>query len=172
MRSKSYTQTTIYQIKVGDDKYIGHTTNLTNRKRTHRHTSAVKPDILLYKKVSQIGWDNCVWSVLEVVECSGLKDARQHEQKWIRNIQPSLNALMPNRTQREYQIENKDKINEWRRGWEKEYNQREHVKEYKTEYNKNYSKSEKGLAHQHKINDERKSRRFSIKLFSELPFFI
>jgi len=95
----NYSNTVIYKIICKDktvvDIYLGHTSNFTNRKNTHKSHS--KNDRLNNKKIYVIinengGWDN--WDMIEVEKypCNDANEAKAREKYWEDILLPTMNT--------------------------------------------------------------------------------
>jgi hypothetical protein len=116
----SYNNTVIYKIVCKDldisDTYVGHTTNFIKRKHQHKdgcsyEFKSKKQNLLIYESIKNNGgWDN--WDMIEIEKypCNDANEARARERYWYERHQSTLNTQKPNRTKKEYKIENKEKI--------------------------------------------------------------
>jgi hypothetical protein len=115
--AKDYSNSSIYRIVCKDEFvtecYVGSTFNL--RKRIGDHKGACKnPNTLghnvpLYKFIrNHGGWEN--WDVVEVerVSCENVKQLRIRERQWFEHYGATLNAFVPNRSQAEWEKENRE----------------------------------------------------------------
>ena len=114
----NYEKTIIYQIVCKDititDKYVGHTTNFTNRKRNHKMScNNIKNNTYVYTFIRQNGgWENWDMVMIEEISVANANEALKIERHWIETLQATLNKVIPSRTSLEYRKNNKDKINE------------------------------------------------------------
>lgn len=123
----------IYKL-LHDNKviYVGSTiTKLTERLRCHKEKSKIKPDIKLYKYVSNVGWNNINIELIENCNCESKKQLETRERYFIDEMKPDLNVVKPGRTKKEWKEDNKEKMKEYH----KDYNQinREKLTERKKE---------------------------------------
>ena len=79
------------------------------------HRSRVKNNIkshyLLYQKMKDLGIENFYIELVEECPCGNLEQLRKKESEYIRNM-GTLNRIISGRTDKEYQIDNKKKIQE------------------------------------------------------------
>lgn len=160
-----YSKTVIYKIycKNPDVKecYIGHTTNLRNRKSHHKTNCNNINGKGYNRKVYKIirdngGFDNWKFAVLEEAELENKLQAEKLERKWIEEIKPICNYQLP----AEYFKENQK---EYKKLWyeknkeivlEKAKVNYDNNKEQKLEYQKVYALEKKD-----KITDYQKEYR-------------
>ena len=114
-----YDNTIIYKICCKNvnikDEYIGHTKNLIRRRSEHKSNSnnekGEKYNLKLYKHIRENGgWVNWTLVQIEAYPCNNINEARARERYYIELLKPSLNCDIPNRTSKEYRIDNKKKI--------------------------------------------------------------
>ena len=168
----NYNNTIIYKIVCKDlsisDTYIGHTTNFTKRKAHHKsycvyEMNTRNKNLKIYTTIKDNGgWDN--WDMIEIEKysCNDANEARARERYWYEQHNSSLNTQKPNRTRKEYKIENKDQIKEASR----EYFQNNKVKIYehrklKREENKethNAKQREYQQTHKDVINEKKREK--------------
>ncbi len=151
-----YSQTIIYKICCKDasinDIYVGHTTNLTKRKHSHKTCCSNVNDTnynrYVYEFIRANGdWDN--WSVIQIEEysCNNRREAEAREHYWIKELNAKLNLNKPYaKCKEEPQIykqnwyeENKEEI------LEKSKKNYEENKEQKLEYQKEYAQENKEI---------------------------
>lgn len=106
----NYSNTIIYKIVCKDnsilDCYVGHTTNLHNRIKTHKSSCNNLKSSQHNNKVyicirENGGWDNWNFIELEKINCKDIKEAALYEQKWYDLLNPSLNFQRPGQTEKE-----------------------------------------------------------------------
>ena len=99
-----YSKTIIYKIVCDDlnikDCYVGHTTDLTKRKNSHKHACNTESCRTYNLRVYQMirtngGWDN--WTILEIEKypCADVNEAKSRERHWYEITNSSLNARSP-----------------------------------------------------------------------------
>ena len=115
-----YSQTCIYKLVHFDDLndnniYVGHTTNMVQRKHKHKH-ACNNPDNKEYnhKKYQYIrendGWDKWDMILVEKYSCNDVNEAKARERHWIKELKAKLNITEPCRTDKEYREDNKEQI--------------------------------------------------------------
>ena len=127
-----YTKSVIYRIVCKDlsitDCYVGSTTNFKSRKACHKYT-CTNPNSKDYNaKVYQFitehgGWEN--WSMIMVEEfpCDNKLQLERKERETIENLKPTLNCIIPTRTDKEYRLDNKEKIKEQKKQYRETNNE-------------------------------------------------
>jgi hypothetical protein len=128
-----YSNTIIYKLCCNDptitDIYVGHTTNWTNRKTSHKRRCTNKNDekynFYVYQFIRDHGnWTN--WSMIQIdkICCVNEVDACKHERRYFELLGATLNSNYPSRTKKEYSKEycekNKEKIIEYRKKYYEE----------------------------------------------------
>lgn len=117
-----YSKTIIYKICCKDinisEIYVGHTTDLTRRRQSHKNTCNNENNKDYNLKVYQFirengGWDN--WSVIPIEEfpCENINQALIRERYYFEELKSSLNSDVPSRTKKEYYQINKEHIKEY-----------------------------------------------------------
>lgn len=94
------------------DCYVGHTTDFTNRKGTHK-SNCNNPNNNKYNfKVYQFirangGFEN--WSMIQLEEfpCKDIFEAARQERIWCEKLKATLNSQVPAQTKQEYRLLNK-----------------------------------------------------------------
>jgi len=119
----------IYKLYNQYDVYYGSTTK-SLKERLNQHKSGAKNK----KCISHILFQDCCIpkiELLEEVEFDDIKELRDREAYYIRNLE-CINKVIPNRTQKEYRIDNRDKKLEY----QKEYylDNKEQIKNKSKEY--------------------------------------
>jgi hypothetical protein len=119
-----YNNTVIYKICCKDetitDIYIGHTTNFKLRINAHKcccnNIKYNKFNRYVYKFILENGgWDNWNVIVIEEYPCNDKNEASIRERYWIEKLKSSLNTEIPSRTNKEYDQQNAEKIEERRK---------------------------------------------------------
>lgn len=115
--------------------YIGSTRNMQKRICSHKHYSIVYPNRKVYNYINNNGgWSNFEFILLFRKKCSK-EERKLVEGSLIINFKASLNTQIPNRTQKQYYLDNIGKIKGYYlRNKEKRI---QYQKEY---YRKNYDK--------------------------------
>jgi len=152
----NYSETIMYKIVCKDesvtDSYVGHTTNFHRRKTTHKESCTNEKSRVYDLKVYQTirdngGLDN--WNMIEIEKypCENIDEAKDRERYWIETLGATLNSCIPNRTKKEYYMDNQEHIKEKSSIWYEEHKnekieyQKEYVEEHKdkiTTYKKEY----------------------------------
>jgi len=135
---------TVYKIEVGEDIYVGSTIlKLCRRQGEHNfYLKKIKNKIKLYQECIKNNIDKIICIPLETKEIENDFEIRELEQKYIEELNPSLNqySAYTGLTKKEY---NKQWI----------YNNKERKKEYDKEYRKEYRKKNK-----EKIKEQKKQK--------------
>jgi hypothetical protein len=115
-----YGKACIYEIVCKDvnvtQRYIGKTTNLTQRRYKHKFSCHNEKDPAHNYYVYQIirangGFAN--WSVVLVEalpDCKNKESLSKSERKWVEKTQSELNTYILSRTEKEWREENKEKV--------------------------------------------------------------
>jgi len=117
-----YSKTIIYKLVHKEDIYdeniyIGHSTNMVQRKRQHKKCCC-NPNNKEYndKKYQYIrengGWDKWDMILVEKYPCNDVNEAKARERHWIKELKSKLNIYEPCRTMKEWREDNKEKIKE------------------------------------------------------------
>jgi len=138
-----YSKTIIYKLCCNDlnitDIYIGHTTDFKSRKAQHKYSCNninKSYNIKVYQFIRDNGgWDNWEMIMIEEYSCNNKLEAKKKERELIEELKASLNMSIPARTDKEYRLDNKEKINQKH----KEYyeNNKEIINEKQKEYRLN-----------------------------------
>ena len=137
-----YNKTEIYKIIHCDpDKdfcYVGHTTNFTERKKSHKRAYTYESETYHHLKVYQMirengGWDNFKMVFIEKWSCENLREAQAREQHWIDTLKPNMNDSMAQRSSKQYYQDTKEQRKKLNLEWKKVH----------PDYNKNYRDANK-----------------------------
>jgi hypothetical protein len=138
-------QATIYQIKSEKfefESYVGSTTNFKQRRKSHKlacTNSRIKGyNYPVYKFIRENGgWDD--WEMIKLfdVTVKDRKELYKIEGHCVKDYGGTLNRQIPGRTQREYWLQNKEKI----QASQRKYNVKN--KTHKRNYDKIYSAKHK-----------------------------
>jgi len=112
----NYQKTIIYKIVCNDltikDVYVGHTTEFTKRKNSHKNrcynANDKKYNLKIYKIIRENeGWDS--WSMIEIEKypCNDKNEACSRERYWYEQLNSNMNTLKPMITKQELKILNK-----------------------------------------------------------------
>jgi hypothetical protein len=115
----NYANTIIYKIVCNDlnitECYVGHTTDFVCRKQCHKkrciNKTNKKHNSKLYKVIrSNGGWENYSMIEIEKFPCQDVNEAKKKERECFENHNSSLNTNFPQRSKKEYYIDNKDEM--------------------------------------------------------------
>jgi hypothetical protein len=129
-KNVDYSKTVIYKFVCKDlnvkDCYVGHTTNFTKRKTQHKtfcmNEHFKQGNLKLYQTIrNNGGWDN--WTMIEIEKypCNDSNEATARERYHMETIKSNLNINIPNRSQKEYRINNVNNYLEKKKEFMKEY---------------------------------------------------
>ena len=167
----NYSNSCVYKICCNDinitDCYVGSTTNLIERRRTHKgacnNENSKHSNYNVYKFIRDNGgWGN--WTVVLVEsypECKSKKELHKFERYHMEQLEAKLNSQVPGRTLKEYYQNNSEKIKEYYQNNSekfKEYyqNNSEKIKEQTKEYYQNNSEKIKEQTKEYKKNNSEK----------------
>lgn len=113
----------IYKIlnDVDENIYVGSTcqTRLCRRFAIHKNAflNFMKGigNMKLYHHMQNIGFDHFHIELIENYSCNSKDELHAREGYYIRTLKPSLNKVIPGRTQKQYVQDNREKINEYNR---------------------------------------------------------
>jgi hypothetical protein len=195
-----YSKTIIYKIVCNDlkvaDCYVGQTTDFKTRKNKHKskcnNEKTKEYNCKVYKTIRDNGnWNN--WEMIEIEKypCNDANEARKRERYWLEELKANLNCDVPGRTQKEYYLDNKDKISEQKKEYyednkdkvkEQKKNYYEKNKDKKKEYDKEYQKKNKDKVNakrrehyeknKDEINEKKRLRYARLKLKKNIPVSI
>jgi len=162
-----YKKACIYEIVCKDvsitQRYVGSTTNLINRRNEHKsrcnNENCKHYNQYVYQFIRANGsFDN--WDVVlieQVIDCKDKEHLHKRERFYIESFKAELNKCIPNRTQKEWCEENKEKIvermKEYYQDNKEKYNEyyeknKEKKKEYRREY---YEENKNEIAEKQRI---------------------
>ena len=172
-----YSNTTFYRIVCNDlnikDCYIGHTTNFIKRKQYHKvccnNQLSKKTNAKIYQFIRENGgWENWSMIMIEQISCENFNEACKLERKFLEEFNGTLNMIIPSRTKKEWNEDNKDKIKEYQKEYNKNYKiEIEKKEQYKEQYKKNYEinkdelnkkRREKYLLNKDELNKKRREK--------------
>ena len=105
-----YSKTIIYKIVCNDltikECYVGHTTNMTERKCAHKSRCNNEKNEAHNRKIYQIirengGWDNWSMVLVEKFPCKDKFEACKREREVYEELDAKMNMVRPYRTQEE-----------------------------------------------------------------------
>ena len=115
-----YENSIIYKIKHNEDYddaniYVGSTSNFKNRKNGHKTHCNNEKDIKYNYTVYQYirdngGWDNFIMIPIEPYPCNDKNELVIRDRHHIDLLRPTLNKIIPTRTQKEYYDSNKEQL--------------------------------------------------------------
>jgi hypothetical protein len=145
----------IYMIKKFDDYdnenvYIGSTNDIERRKNQHKkrcnNPNDKKYNLKVYQYIRDNGrWDEFVINVIEAYPCSCKRELEKREDEIMCQMDSKLNTNRANRGQKQYRIDNREKILEYNKEQLLEQNKEyyELNKEKILEYNKEWYENNK-----------------------------
>lgn len=118
-----YSNTIIYKLCCKDlnitELYVGHTTDMRRRKSSHKSKCNKENGKYYNLNVYQFirangGWNN--WGMIEIERYDAIDgyDAKKKERYWIEELKATLNIVIPTRTDKEWQKDNKEILAEKR----------------------------------------------------------
>lgn len=146
--SINYKNTIIYKIVCNDlnvnDLYVGHTTDFTRRRASHKlncnNLGTIESKFKIYNIIRENGnWEN--WTMIEIEKypCNDSNEASSRERYWYEILNANLNMRNPHRCKKEWAEDNKEHVKEHKRLYH--INNIENIKEKKRQYyldNKQY----------------------------------
>ena len=96
------------------DCYVGHTTDFTTRKCSHKNRCINPSNSKHHYKVYEFirnhgGWENWNMVLIEECKCDNALEAGKKERFYIEGLKANLNQIIPTRTYTEWQQQNPDK---------------------------------------------------------------
>jgi hypothetical protein len=166
----NYENACIYEIVCKDvnitQRYIGSTTNLIKRRNSHKtccnNEKSKEYNYYVYQFIRENGsFDN--WDVVlieQVIDCKDNENLHKRERHYIESLKAELNKKIPLRTQKEYDVDNREKKKEYR----KEYNENnryelnECQRAYRANNNEKYNECQRAYheKNKNKINERRR----------------
>ena len=123
MPTPNYSNSIIYKLCCKDtditDIYVGSTTNFRGRKNNHKtncqNEKRKNYNRKVYKFIREHGdFENWEMIMIEEFSCSTKLELHKKEREYFELLKPNLNTNVPNRTQKQYNIDNKDKKKQYR----------------------------------------------------------
>jgi F0F1-type ATP synthase membrane subunit b/b' len=169
-----YSKTIIYKIVCNDlsikDCYVGHTTDMTKRKCSHKSHCNNENDKAHNLKIYQIirengGWDNWTMVLVEKFPCKDKYEACKREREVYEELEAKMNTFRPYRTQEElkqykkqYREERKEYLKQYREEHKEEH--KEYHKQYREEHKAEHKEYHKQYYQEHKeeINEKLKEK--------------
>ena len=140
---------TFYKIQVGNECYVGSTKDFKKRLQKHKsncHCEIGRDyNIKVYQSIREVGWDKIDVMIIDKIIYNSKHEALDMETKYMLMFNAKLNSCYPKRSKEEYQLDNKERINNRRKLFYKENKERINnvAKEY---YDDN---RERLIQHQH-----------------------
>jgi len=160
-----YSKTINYKLVCNDLSvkyvYVGHTTSFKERKYKHKSTcnneNSKKYNCKIYQTIRENGgWENWYMIEIEKYPCNDLNEATKRERYWYEELNADMNSNYPNRTQKEYQEQNKDKIREQQKEYQKQ--NKDKIREQQKEYYEDNKEKMLEYQKEYKINNKDKIR--------------
>ena len=135
----NYNKSMIYKLCCNDpsikDVYVGSTTNFTRRKHDHKNNCNNEKDKSYNRYVYRFirdngGFENWSMILVEEVCCENKKQLNQKEREWIEKLKPTLNCCIPNRTKKEYYLDNLEKTKKDKKEWYEKNKKRVNSKKF------------------------------------------
>ena len=170
-----YSETIIYKLCCKDTTinqiYVGHTTNINNRKHNHKsnccNSNLKNYNLFVYNFIRENGgWDN--WSIIQIepYNCNNKREAGMRERYWIETLNAKLNCNNPITTKEEKEKQKQDWYEENKQEiLEKSKKNYEENKEQKLEYQKQYveENKEKIIEYQNEYREKNKTHLYEQK---------
>jgi len=166
-----YSKIVIYKIVCINlnitDLYVGSTSDFRKRKNQHKtccnNVNDKRYNIKVYQMIrANGGWDNHSMLEIEKYSCSDGNEARTRERYWIEQLNSKLNTQIPNRTRKEYYIDNNEKVKEYKKQYRIDNNEKlkEQMKEYKIENKEKIKEQRKQyrIENNEKIKEQKNKR--------------
>jgi hypothetical protein len=144
----NFQNTIIYKIVCKDllvtQCYVGHTTDFTNRKRSHKcacnNSNNKDYNMYVYTFIRENGgFENFDMIEVEKYPCLDVNGACKRERYWIETLNAELNQVIPTRTTKEYYKEHIEHLKEYHKKWYEE-NRDEYNKKRRENKNENNRK--------------------------------
>ena len=157
-----YSKTNIYKIVCNDltikDCYVGHTTDMTKRKCSHKSRCNSEKNkahnLKIYKIIRENGgWDNWDMVLVEKFPCNDKFEACKRERELYEELDAKMNSTKPYRTHEEakekkkqYNKEHKEDLKEYYKQYreenkaEKAEKMKQYYQEHKSEINEKHKK--------------------------------
>ena len=135
-----YTKCEMYKIVCKDEDldyiYVGHTTNWTKRKYTHKNASLTYTNKLYQTIRENGGWNNFKMLLIETFSCNNKREAEAREAQLMTVLKANMNQNCPFRTKKQYNEANKEQILEQKKQYY-EANKEEILEQQKQHYEAN-----------------------------------
>jgi len=163
-----------------DLQYVGHTTNFTQRKYSHKsncnNTNGRNYNLKVYKMIRENGgWDE--WEMIQIEEfcCQNKREAEKRERELMEEFNAKLNSILPFCSRKEYLEKNKEfiiartkiyyeKNKDTRNAYQKEYSIQNQDK-VNAKSKAHYEKNRDAIRLKHKLyNEKNKNINKEVKL--------
>ena len=129
----------IYFIKnnINNLLYIGSTMrDINERLKEHKRDINKYPTFKLYKAMKEFNEENFYIILIEELEVDTIQDLRRREGEYIRPVKPTLNKNIAGRDTKQYQIDNKESLNIYRKLYYRKYRRDNYdtLKQYRKDY--------------------------------------
>jgi hypothetical protein len=164
----NYENACIYEIVCQDvnitERYVGSTTNLIQRRRTHKtncnNEKSKQYNIYVYQFIRENGgfvnWD--VVLIEQVIDCKDKQNLHKRERFYIESLKAELNKYIPTRTDKERYEENKEVVAEHMKKY-RENNKKKIAERTKEYYEENKNKIAKQRKEYRENNKEKIAKR-------------
>jgi len=145
-----YSKCCIYKREHIDNEnliYVGHTTNFKQRKADHKLSCNNNNKKEFNRKLYQMIRENDGWEMFKMIElekypCNDRREAEKKEDEILKELKATMNTNRAQRTSKQYNEDNKDKIKKYREDNKektKQYyeNNKDKIKEYQKQYKEN-----------------------------------
>ena len=189
-----YSKTIIYKIVCNNlsikESYVGHTTDMTKRKCSHKSHCNNEKDKKHNLKIYQIirengGWENWNMVLVEKFPCKDKYEACKREREVLEELDAKLNMVIPYRTQedlkeykkqyyqehkeelvekrKQYREEHKEELNQQSKQYYQEHKEqrKEHVKQYYQEHKEQRKEQDKQYYQEHKTEIIEKTKQYN-----------
>lgn len=123
----NYANTSMYKLVCNDlsvkDVYVGHTTLFRTRKSMHKtkcnNVNDASYNLLVYRVIRENGgWD--AWQMIEIEKypCNDENESTSRERHWYELLKATMNFQVPNRSIKEWKLDNKDHVKEVKKEYE------------------------------------------------------
>eukprot|EP00966_Prymnesium_polylepis_P243187 5623855-Prymnesium_polylepis.1 len=148
----------MYKIVCKDEEldyvYVGHTTNWTKRKNSHKSKS-LNSGIKLYQTIRENGgWDNFKMILIETFSCNNKREAEAREDMLMIELKANMNQIHPFRTKKQYFEANKEQILEQQKKYQ-DANKEKLIEQRKQHYEANKEEILEQRKQYHDANKER-----------------
>ena len=168
----NYEKTIMYKIVCNDlsikDCYVGHTTDMTMRKYSHKSICHNEKSKYYNRKIYQIirqtgGWSNWSMILVEKFPCRDKHEACKREREIFEELDAKMNIVKPYITQEEIKLYNKEYYKKYRQEHKAEF--KEYMKQYHKQYNQEHkvelNEKKKQYYQDHKVEIKEKAKLYN-----------